>query len=96
MAKTMFSWQAFPSSLPPSLLVRPYSLAPKTPFPILFKRLPRRLSQSPFQVSAAYVVIRETDLQFSGQRYDGGGEGGLSLGISNQGTPYLDLSSRET
>ena len=30
-------------SLPLSLLARPYFLAPKTPFPFLFKRLPRRL-----------------------------------------------------
>ena len=29
MAKTIVSWQAFPPSLP----ARPYSLAPKTPFP---------------------------------------------------------------
>ena len=41
----MVSWQAFPylpPSLPLSLLARPYSLSPKTPFPFLFK-LPRRL-----------------------------------------------------
>ena len=30
-------------SLPPSFLARPYFLAPKTPFPLFFKRLPRRL-----------------------------------------------------
>ena len=37
----MVSWQAFPS-LPPRAPPR-VSLAPKTPFPIPFKRLPRRL-----------------------------------------------------
>ena len=38
----MVSWQAFPSLLP-SLRALRVSLAPKTPFPFLFKRLPRRL-----------------------------------------------------
>ena len=34
---------SLPPSLPPSFLARPYFLAPKTPFPLFFKRLPRRL-----------------------------------------------------
>ena len=42
MAKTMVSWQAFPSLLPSSRAPR-VSLAPKTPFPFPFKRRPRRL-----------------------------------------------------
>ena len=53
----MVSWQAFPS-----LPVRPYSLAPKTPFPFLFKRLPRRLRKRlRFEISASRVQ----DLPFS-------------------------------
>ena len=44
----MVSWQAFPS-LPP--------LAPKTPFPIPFKRLRRRLV---FSFQAAYVQRAST------------------------------------
>ena len=40
--KTMVSWQAFPS-LPPSSRAPRVSLAPKTPFPFPFKRLPRWL-----------------------------------------------------
>ena len=46
--KTMVSWQVFPS-LPP--------LAPKTPFPIPFKRLRRRLA---FSFQAAYVQRAST------------------------------------
>ena len=42
MAKTMVSWQAFPS-LHPFLRAPCVSLAAKTPFHFLFKRLPRRL-----------------------------------------------------
>ena len=42
MAKTMVSWQAF-LSLPPSSRAPRVSLAPKSPFPFPFKRLPRRL-----------------------------------------------------
>ena len=38
----MVSWQAFPS-LPSSSRTSLVSLAPKTPFPFPFKRLPRRL-----------------------------------------------------
>ena len=38
----MVSWQAFPS-LPPSSRASPTFLAPKTPFPFPFKRLPHRL-----------------------------------------------------
>ena len=45
MAKTMVSWQAFPP-LPPSSHASRVSLAPKTPFPFPFKRLPRRLGPS--------------------------------------------------
>ena len=59
----MVSCQAFPS-LPPSLLARPYSLAPKTPFPFLFKRLPRRLRKLlRFETSASTVQ----ELPFSGE-----------------------------
>ena len=43
--KTMVSWQAFPSLV---------SLAPKTPFPFPFKRLPRRLFK-PKNVLSALV-----------------------------------------
>ena len=42
MAKTMVSWQAFPS-FPSSSRAPRVSLAPQTPFPFPFKRLPRRL-----------------------------------------------------
>ena len=42
MAKTMVSWQAFPSFTSSSRAPR-VSLAPQTPFPFPFKRLPRRL-----------------------------------------------------
>ena len=45
MSKAMVSWQAFPS-LPSSLRASRVSLVPKTPFPFLFKRLPRRLPSS--------------------------------------------------
>ena len=40
----MVSWQAFPS-LPPRAHLG-ISLAPKTPFPFPFKRLPRRLANA--------------------------------------------------
>ena len=53
---------SLPPSLPPSLLARLYSLAPKTPFPFLFKRLPRRLRKRlRFEISASRVQ----DLPFS-------------------------------
>ena len=42
MAKTMVSWQAFPS-FPSSSRAPRVSLAPQTPFPFPFKRLPHRL-----------------------------------------------------
>ena len=42
--------------LPPSLLARAYSLAPQTPFPFLFKRLPGRLRKRlRFETSASTV-----------------------------------------
>ena len=41
----MVSWQAFPS-LPSSSRTPRVSLAPKTPFPFPFKRLPRRLANA--------------------------------------------------
>ena len=41
----MVSWQAFPS-FPSSSRASRVSLAPKTPFPFPFKRLPRRLHKT--------------------------------------------------
>ena len=42
MAKTMVSWQVFPSLLPSSRAPH-VSVESKTPFPFFFKRLQRRL-----------------------------------------------------
>ena len=50
MAKTIVSWQAFPS-LPPRAL-----LAPKTPFPFPFKRLPGTLDDSLLNQVIAYLT----------------------------------------
>ena len=52
MAKTIVSWQAFPS-LPPRAL-----LAPKTPFPFPFKRLPGTLDDSLLNQGIAYLTKR--------------------------------------
>ena len=42
----MVSWRAFPPPHPPPSSCAPrFSLAPKTPFPFPFKRLPRRLGE---------------------------------------------------
>ena len=54
----MVSWQAFPSSRAPGV-----SLAPKTPFPFPFKRLPRRLrnrnSKRPFSKVLELLVYNQ-------------------------------------
>ena len=53
----MVSWQAFPF-LPPSSRALRVSLAPKTPFPFPFKRLPRRLATTGFEPMASALALQ--------------------------------------
>ena len=70
-------------SFPPSLLVRPYFLAPKTPFPLFFKRLPRRLPSPGVacprergQNWTMEALAKELKMAIS-KAYDSGNESGL-------------------
>ena len=74
---------SLPPSLPPSVLARPYFLAPKTPFPLFFKRLPRRLPSPGVacprergQNWTMEALAKELKMAIS-KAYDSGNESGL-------------------
>ena len=62
VAKTMVSWQAFPSFASSSRACR-VSLAPKTPFPFPFKRLPRRLTSTCIFKRYTYLFVQKGQRQ---------------------------------
>ena len=84
----MVSWQAF-RSLPPSSRAPRVSLAPKTPFPFPFKRLPRRLEWQR-KILWGYLFLRKSSAVVAWPTFCSGGSWGAG---SNPGSGALCIFS---